>query len=91
MTSDRLVPPYDDRKRTADDVEDGSTEKQGADVGGARRHRTSDPDSVDDPRGSATSPAEEQPAGTVDGSGQEDPGVGPAHTSGVTRGEDQRG
>ncbi|MCU1613367.1 MAG: hypothetical protein JWO98_907 [Frankiales bacterium] len=90
MTSEPRVPPYGDRKQSADDVEPGSTERQGADVGGARRHRTSDAADVDDPGGRTSSPAEEQPAGSVDGAGEEDPGVGPAHTGGVTRGEEQR-
>jgi hypothetical protein len=90
MSSEPRVPPYDDRKRTADDLEPGNTEKGGADVGGARRHRTSDAGSADDGGGTA-SPAEERPAATVDGAGEEDPGVGPAHTAGVTRGEDQQG
>jgi hypothetical protein len=88
MSTEPRVPPYDDRKRTADDIEPGGTAKGGADVGGARRHRTSDAASVDE--GGTASPAEERPAATVDGAGQEDPGVGPAHTTGVTRGEDQR-
>ena len=91
MTTDRPVPPYEDRKRTADDVEGGDTTRQGAEVGGARRHRTSDPDGVDDPGGRTTSPADDVPAGEVDGAGQEDPGTGPAHTQGTTRGEDQPG
>ena len=91
MTSGTPVPPYDDRKKSADPVEPGNTEKEGADVGGARRHRISDAESVEDPSGRTASPAEEIPAFSVDGSGQEDPGVGPAHSAGVTRGEDQRG
>jgi hypothetical protein len=90
MTEGHPVPPYDDRKKTADDVDPGGTEREGAEVGGAAAHRTSDPASAD-PGSSTASPAEEIPAGTVDGSGQEDPGVGPAHMGGVTRGEDQRG
>jgi hypothetical protein len=91
MTSDRPVPPYEDRKRTADDVEGTGTRRQGAEVGGAGRHRTSGAGSVDDHGGSTASPAEETPAGALDGSGQEDPGTGPAHTAGVARGEDRRG
>jgi hypothetical protein len=91
MSSDLPVPPHDDRKEVADPVEDAGTEKGGADVGGARRHRTSGPDTVDDPGGRTASPAEEQPAEQVEGGGQEDPGVGPAHVTGVRRGEDRRG
>jgi hypothetical protein len=91
MTTDRPVPPYDDRKRTADDVEGDDTTRQGAEVGGARRHRTSDPGGVDGDDGRTASPADEVPAGEVDGAGQEDPGTGPAHTPGTTRGEDQPG
>jgi hypothetical protein len=91
MSSDLPVPPYDDRKQVADPVEDTGTEKDGADVGGARRHRTSDPGTVDDHGGRTTSSAEEQPAVDVEGGGQEDPGVGPAHVTGVRRGEDRRG
>ena len=88
MTEDRPVPPYEDRKRAADPPEGGDTEKQGADGGGAARHRTSD---EADPGGGTASPAREQPAEQVAGSGQEDPGTGPAHMSGTTRGEDQKG
>ena len=90
MTSDRPLPPYEDRKASADPLDEGGTEKQGAEVGGARQHRTSDAGTADD-GGSTASPAEEQPAGAVDGAGEEDPGTGPAHTPGVPRGEDQRG
>lgn len=89
MTSERRVPPYEDRKQQADPVDPGDTRREGADVGGARRHRTSDAGSVDDPGGRTASPAEEHPAADVEGAGQEDPGVGPAHVGGVTRGEDQ--
>lgn len=89
MTRDADVPPPAGRKQEGDPVEPGSTERQGADVGGARRHRISDPIDAD-AGGGTTSPAEERPAGEVDGSGQEDPGTGPSHVEGVPRGEDQR-
>jgi hypothetical protein len=91
MTSDRPVPPYDDRKQVADPVANEGTEKAGADVGGARRHRPSGAGTGDDAGGRTTSPAEELPAEEVAGAGQEDPGTGPAHVPGVTRGEDRRG
>jgi hypothetical protein len=91
MSSDQPVPPYEDRKGTADPVDPGGPERQGTDVGGAGRHRASEADSVDDHGGRTASPAEELPAGDVEGAGQEDPGVGPAHVPGVHRGEDQRG
>jgi hypothetical protein len=88
MTSEPRVPPYEDRKQAADDVDPGSTERGGADVGGARQHRADDSGDVEE--GGTSSPAVEQPAADVAGRGQEDPGVGPAHTSGVTRGEEQK-
>jgi hypothetical protein len=59
MTTDRPVPPYEGRKRTADDVEEGGTQRQGAEVGGARRHRTSDPADADDTGDRTSSPADE--------------------------------
>jgi hypothetical protein len=91
MGTEPRVPPYEDRKRSADPVEETGTQRGGADVGGARRHRTSDPGTVDDHGGSTASPADEQPAEQVEGAGQEDPGTGPAHVPGVSRGEDRRG
>jgi hypothetical protein len=91
MSTEPRTPPYGDRKQSADPVEPGGTEVAGADVGGARHHRTSDPASVEETAGTGTSPAREEPAEQVDGDGQEDPGTGPAHTPGVARGEDRRG
>jgi hypothetical protein len=78
------------RQRAADPAGSGGTGREGADVGGARRHRTGGRVDADD-GGGTTSPAEERPAGEVDGSGQEDPGTGPSHVPGVPRGEDRSG
>jgi hypothetical protein len=77
MSSERPVPPYDERKAAADPVDGGGTEQQGVEVGGARHHRTSDPGTVDDPGGRTASPAEERPAASVDGGDREARGSGP--------------
>jgi len=49
----------------------------------------SGPDPDDTPGGSTGSPADEQPAGETTATGPDDEGVGPAHTPGTPRAEDQ--
>ncbi len=90
------VPPYEGRRESAD-IDEGGTHRDGANVGGATGPRTntegySDPSPSDTPGGRVTSPSDEMPAteGSTEGdrpSGQ-DPDTGPAHISGVPRGED---
>ncbi|MGI8681530.1 MAG: hypothetical protein ACR2JO_05260 [Mycobacteriales bacterium] len=88
-----LVPPYDDRQKTGT-VEEGSpVVREGADVGGAgqvrqTRNEMTSADPSETPGGRVTTPADEQPA-TPGGEPAPDPGVGPAHTTGTPRGEDE--
>lgn len=85
------VPPYDGRQTSAP-VDEGGTHREGANVGGATGPRTSDgmtdADPDDTPGGRQWSPSDETPAGDGSGRPQEDPGVGPDHYGGTTRGED---
>ncbi len=86
------VPPYEGRKDSASD-DPGTVHRDGANVGGATVPTSSEemkaPDPSDTPGGRTASPADELPAGETPGDRPtEDPGVGPAHTSGTPRGED---
>jgi hypothetical protein len=75
-----VVPPYEGRKESADT--DGEGEPGLKTVDGM-----TSPEPADTPGGATTSPADEQPA-TVDPDDEPaDPGVGPAHVAGTTRGE----
>lgn len=94
----RALPPYEGRKESADvdtgaDGGDADTERDGADIGGAERPRQSSkmraPDPASTERGEHASPADEQPAAAMTGDDPDDEGVGPAHQSGVDRGEDR--
>lgn len=87
------VPPYDDRRKTADVDGEGKEHRDGANVGGATGpvevdNTLTSPEPADTDRGAVASPSDEQPAeDTPDG----DPGeasVGPAHYAGTRRGED---
>jgi hypothetical protein len=85
------IPPYEGRKTEADS---GSTEAQGAKIGGATAPAT-DPDykspAPSETAGGATSsPADEQPASGGSESDADDDGVGPAHAAGTGRAEDKR-
>ena len=91
-TAGRAVPPYEGRRETADvDPSDEST-KDGARVGGATGPVEDDEQKAPDPsateRGAVASPADEQPADQMPESEESDPGVGPAHVAGTSRGED---
>jgi hypothetical protein len=86
------VPPYEGRRKSADVDDEEKLHRDGADVGAATGPVESDerkaPDPATTPRGAVASPADEQPAAE---SGGPDPGeasVGPAHSTGTTRGED---
>jgi hypothetical protein len=87
------VPPYEGRRESADvDASGASAHREGANVAGATGLVEDDemkaPDSSDTPRGAVASPADEQPA-TPGGAPAEDEGVGPSHSVGQTRAEDQ--
>jgi hypothetical protein len=87
-----LVPPYEGRKEEAD-LDRGGPPRADANVRGATNPvRTDDPGLTDPdpdatPGGATASPADERPA---EPGGEDDQGTGPAHTPGITRGEDQK-
>jgi hypothetical protein len=77
-----LVPPYDGRKEKADI--DGDGEHGPHTVDGLT---SAPPDET--PAGRDASPADEQPAQDDANAETSDPGVGPAHLTGSSRGEDR--
>ena len=89
----RPMPPYDGRRESADIDGPEKLHKDGANVGAATGPVESDaelkaPDPAETPRGAVATPADEQPAAESRGNAPaEDEGVGPAHVSGVPRGE----
>ncbi len=89
---DRTLPPYEGRRETADVDPSQESTKEGAKVGGATGPVEDDqskaPEPADTDRGAVASPADEQPAEQMTESEESDPGVGPAHVPGATRGED---
>ena len=91
-TEDKAVPPYEDRKETADSGE--GTASDDASTAGAAAPASSDERSEPDPDetegGATASPADEQPAQEE----SDDPGegtgeTGPSHTTGTGRAEDK--
>jgi hypothetical protein len=86
------VPPYEGRRETADVDGEEKLHRDGANVGGATGPVESDekkaPEPAGTPRGAVASPADEQPAAESGGSDPGEASVGPAHSAGVTRGED---
>lgn len=87
------IPPYEGRKTEAS--EETETYKDGARTAGATAPVT-DPDmkgpaKENTPRGAVASPADEQPAANTPDGPDSDGGVGPAHTAGTARAEDQPG
>jgi hypothetical protein len=89
----REVPPYDDRRKSADVDEEQDVRKDGANVGGAtgpvenEERKSADP--TDTERGAVASPADEQPAEDPRGGDEEQASVGPSHYAGTGRGEDK--
>ena len=88
------VPPYEGRRTSADvDTSGDSAHRDGAAVGGATGPVVSDertgPEPADTPRGAVASPAEERPAADEAETRTSDPGVGPSHSTGIPRAEDQ--
>ncbi len=85
------IPPYEGRQTAA---KSGSGAAVGANAGGATAP-TTDPDYKSPtpgstPGGATASPADEQPASQGSESDTGDDRVGPTHTGGVHRAEDQR-
>jgi hypothetical protein len=84
------VPPYEGRQTSAK-PEGGRERDEGARTGGATKpvsdadYKSPSPDAT--PGGATASPAEEQPASQTAESDRDDDGVGPAHVSGVGKGE----
>jgi hypothetical protein len=85
------VPPYEGRKTEAD-VDQATTEKEGARTAGATGPVSDEEMKAQEPsateRGSVASPADEEPAAdTPDGESSEAT-TGPGHTPGTAKGED---
>ncbi len=87
------VPPYDDRRESADiDTDDEKLHKDGANVSAATGPVETDeemnhPDPADTARGATASPADEKPAADTPSGDPGPAATGPAHTAGTTRGE----
>lgn len=92
-TQDKTVPPYEGRTEAADVSEKGQSTKDGVKTAGATGPVEDDeqkaPDPAATPGGATGSPADEQPANQASESHLDDDAVGPAHTAGTARGEDQ--
>ncbi len=87
-----LVPPYDDRKQSAEPDQEGGTHRDGARVGGATGPVEDDefkaPSPSDTPGGRTASPAEEQPAAQMpDGTSAEEGTDLGSHIPGTPQGE----
>ena len=91
-TEGSTIPPYEGRRASADIDDQSESVKEGAKVGGATGLVEDDqpkaPDPADTERGPVASPSDEQPADERPEGDDSDPGVGPAHTPGTSRGED---
>lgn len=92
--TDRALPPYDDRRESADVKGEDAVHNDGVNVGGATGPAESSdmksPAKEDTPRGAEASPSDEQPASETSGSNPNpDQGVGPSHHAGTGRGEDK--
>jgi hypothetical protein len=92
-TEQKAVPPYDGRKEAAEVAGQEESTKDGAKVGGASGLVEDDemkaPDPADTERGATGTPPDEQPAHEGSETAGDDEGVGPAHTGGTGRAEDQ--
>ena len=91
-TEGSTIPPYEGRRESADVDDQKESVKDGAKVGGATGPVEDDEPKAPDPatteRGGVASPSDDQPADEMPESEDSDPGVGPAHTPGTSRGED---
>jgi hypothetical protein len=92
-TQDKTVPPYEGRRETADVGGKEQSTKDGVKTAGATGPVEDDeqkaPDPAATPGGATGSPADEQPASQGAETDLDDDAVGPAHTAGTARGEDQ--
>ena len=91
-TEGRTLPPYEDRRKTADVDGKEKGHRDGANVGGATGPVVDDEMKADDPestpRGAVASPSDEQPATESEDTDLDPDMTGPAHTPGTPRGED---
>ncbi|KAB2585186.1 hypothetical protein BS297_11765 [Rhodococcus erythropolis] len=93
-SAESVVPPYEGRQETAQvSVFQTAENSTGPNIGGAGEP-VNDPEfkappPEETPRGRTASPADEQPASTIDESTSNDSGGGPAHQPGVGRAEDK--
>jgi hypothetical protein len=89
----QAIPPYDGRRTSADVDPEGDAQREGARVGGATGPvESAAPDAAEAAPtglGDGVSPAQEQPAQETADTQASDEGVGPAHTTGVPKGEDE--
>jgi hypothetical protein len=91
-TTNKTVPPYDDRKESGSVGSREESTREGVKVGGAsgpvedQDMKAADP--ADTARGAVASPADEQPASQSGGRDEDEGSVGPAHQPGTVRGED---
>ncbi|CAA9378308.1 MAG: hypothetical protein AVDCRST_MAG21-1601 [uncultured Nocardioidaceae bacterium] len=88
-----VVPPYDDRRQSADvDTDDEKLYRDGVNVSAATGPVETDdtmhsPEPADTARGAAASPADEKPAEETPSGDSGPAATGPAHYEGTTRGE----
>lgn len=85
-TSGSTLPPYEGRSTGADFPGDRSS-SAGAGTHRAEGEGLTSPDPSSTPGGATASPADEQPASEMPEIEPDDPGVGPSHLAGTTRGE----
>lgn len=85
-TSGSTLPPYEGRSTGSDFPEASDSSGASSDTSG--ESGLTSPDPAQTPGGATASPADEQPAAEAPENVGDDPGVGPAHTAGTTRGED---
>ena len=90
---DTAVPPYEERRETADVDGEEKLHRDGANVGAATgpvegSGEMKAPGPADTPRGAVASPADEQPAAETPDGDSGPASTGPAHHTGTTRGED---
>jgi hypothetical protein len=91
--TDRPMPPYADRQKSASVDSEQDTHKDGANVGAAtgpveNAEMKSTP-KEDTPRGAEASPADEQPAAEMPETDLDDDRVGPDHYAGTGSGENK--
>lgn len=92
-TAGKTVPPYEDRRESADVGDKAESTNDGAKVGGATGPVEDDEmkaaEPADTPRGATASPSDEQPANAMPESDRDDDAVGPAHEGGTGRAENK--